>query len=196
MTLPTLTGAVLAGGESRRMGRDKATLVLDGEPLWQRQVRLLRDTGATTVGIVRRADQPSLTLPSDTPLWLDTIAGIGPLAGLHAALTACATDLLAVVAVDMPALDAAWFRDLQTHGRPGCGVIAQHPDGLFEPLAALYPREALATVTTHATHGPHALQALATVLIQQGQLTIFSLTSTNSPRLASWNKRTQVNGSS
>lgn len=55
-----LSGAVMAGGQSRRMGSDKALLGLSGEPLWQRQSRVLQAAGATAVGVVRQVGQPAL----------------------------------------------------------------------------------------------------------------------------------------
>src|SRR5689334_8223671 len=105
-----LTGAVLAGGQSRRMGRDKATLAHDGRPLWARQAGILRETGADPVAVVRAPGQAPLGLPDDLLLWHDTVAAVGPLAGLHIALSQCRTSLLAVLAVDMPRVDAWWFQ--------------------------------------------------------------------------------------
>src|SRR5690242_13676099 len=146
-----LTGAVLAGGESRRMGRDKAALVVGDQPLWQRQVKLLRTAGAGVVGVVRRPDQPTLALPAGVPLWQDVVSGIGPLAGLHAALTACATGWLAVVATDMPRLEAGWFQWLGGFCSPGCGAMARRRDGAHEPLAAIYPPAAHAEAARRLT---------------------------------------------
>src|SRR5438876_823410 len=129
-----LTGAVLAGGESRRMGRDKAALVIGEQLLWQRQVKLLRDAGAGTVGVVRRPGQPALDLPADIPLWQDAVSGIGPLAGVHAALAACSTGWLAIVATDMPRLESGWFQWLGGFCSPGCGAMARRRNGAHEPL--------------------------------------------------------------
>src|SRR5689334_7699439 len=70
-----LTGAVMAGGQSRRMGQDKALLILDGEPLWHRQARVLRAAGAGTVGVVRQREQAPLALPPGLHLWHDVVIG-------------------------------------------------------------------------------------------------------------------------
>lgn len=187
MNAPIFTGAVLAGGASRRMGQDKAQLVLDTEPLWQRQVRVLREAGAARVGVVRRADQAPLPLNASTELWLDIATGIGPLAGLHAALGACQSDWLAVVATDMPHLDAKWFQWLLSFCQRGVGAMARHESGFFEPLAAIYPRTAFAEVERRAVHGPHALQALAHHLQAQQQLHVVPLPANESGRVVSWN---------
>ena len=182
-----LTGAVLAGGGSRRMGRDKATLVVGDQSLWQRQVQLLRSAGAGVVGDVRRPDQPALVLPADVPLWLDAVSGIGPLAGVHAALTACSTGWLGVVATDMPRLDAGWFQWLGGLCSPGCGAMARRSDGTHEPLAAIYPQCARAEAAARLAGPNFSLQALADALIAQTLLVSVPLSDTDLWKVENWN---------
>lgn len=182
-----LTGAVLAGGASRRMGRDKAQLPLNGEPFWLRQARVLQRAGAGTVGVVRQPAQDPLDLPAGIPLWHDAVTDAGPLAGLHAALSQCTTEWLAVAATDMPSLDASWFQWLRGHCRPGCGAMVRHANGDHEPLAAIYPRGALAEVTRRLAAGPRSLQSLAEALIAAGQLTSLTLPASDAWRVANWN---------
>ena len=182
-----LTGAVLAGGESRRMGRDKAGLVVGSQPLWQRQVQLLRAAGAGVVGVVRRPDQPTLDLPADIPLWQDAVSGIGPLAGVHAGLTACQTEWLAVVATDMPRLEAGWFHWLGGFCSPGCGAMARRSDGLHEPLAAIYPQAARAEAARRLAGPNFSLQALADALIAQQLLVSVPLPDADLGKVENWN---------
>src|SRR5881227_573469 len=52
-----LTAVLLAGGESRRMNTEKATIIFNGEPLWQRQIKLLRHLGPENILVSARADQ-------------------------------------------------------------------------------------------------------------------------------------------
>ena len=179
-----LHGAVLAGGESRRMGRDKAWLRVRGEPLWQRQMRVLHDAGAASVTIVRRPGQAGFG-PGVLQV-RDRFPGAGPLAGLHAALFATCASHLAVLAVDMPEIDAAWFRWLGSFCRPEAGAIACHADGC-EPLAAIYPREALATVTRRLQETRLSLRELVTELAQTQRMTIVSLPESERWRVENWN---------
>jgi len=180
----SLSGAVLAGGESRRMGRDKAMLGWNEEPLWMRQRQVLIESGAQPVTVVRKHDQPPLG--GNVQLLHDTVDGAGPLAGLHAALLACQTHLLAVLAVDLPRIDPAWFRWLSGFCRPGVGAVARSPAG-FEPLAAIYPREALATVTSHLRLKDRSLQHLVTALMQVHRLVAVPLPENEHCRLLNWN---------
>ena len=82
-----MDGVVLAGGDSRRMGCDKAEIVIGGEPLWRRQVRVLRTAGADPVMLVRR---PGQSAPDGIPILRDGVGDAGPMAGLQAALSAAA----------------------------------------------------------------------------------------------------------
>jgi molybdopterin-guanine dinucleotide biosynthesis protein A len=180
----SLSGTVLAGGESRRMGRDKAMLCLNKKPLWVRQKQVLLESGAQPVTVVRKRGQPQLE--GNPHLLYDTVDGAGPLAGLHAALLACRTNLLAVLAVDMPQIDAAWFRWLSGFCRPGVGTVVRIPSG-FEPLAAIYPREALATVTSHLRLEDRSLQHLAIALVQAHRLVAVPLAESERHHLLNWN---------
>lgn len=132
-----LSGLILAGGRSSRMGRDKATLTLpDGRTLLQRQVDILRAAGATTVLASVRADS-DVVLP-DVVLVRDTVTDAGPLAGIAAGLRAAPAGLVLVLAVDMPAVQAAHLRQLVELAEEGRGVVPM-AGGQCEPLAALYP---------------------------------------------------------
>lgn len=177
-------GFVLAGGASRRMGSDKAALLIHGEPFWKRQVRVLGEAGATSVTLVRAPHQP--TLSPDVPQIHDAIAHIGPLAGLHAALKHALQPSIAILAIDMPAIDAGWFRWLRGFGSPGAGAIACR-DGRFEPLAAIYPRRALPLIARQIEQGRHSLQALMEVLVDAGLMKTVPLSAAETWRVANWN---------
>jgi molybdopterin-guanine dinucleotide biosynthesis protein A len=177
-------GAVLAGGRSRRMGRDKAALVVAGEPLWQRQLRVLREAGAARASLVRAIDQ---TVFNDSaPALRDQMHGIGPLGGLHAALSASGEPFVGVLAIDLPGIEAAWFQMLRSRCTPGIGVIARSGDR-FEPLAALYPRDALALVERQIAASDFRLQSLVAQLVAAGQLRVIELSAEQQARFANWN---------
>lgn len=182
-----LTGIVLAGGHSRRMGRDKATLSHEGRPMWERQAGVLRTAGADVIAVVRQPGQPPLGLPDDFQLWHDTIMDAGPLAGLHTALKQSRTLLLAVLAVDMPRIDAWWFQWLGSFCGSNIGAMACRPDGTHEPLAAIYPRTAL-TETARRIDGPdRSLQSLALALMGQHLLRSVPLPPGELWRVTNWN---------
>jgi molybdenum cofactor guanylyltransferase len=163
-----MLGVVLAGGLSQRFGTDKAGLIIDGEPLWQRQLGVLRDAGAAPTVLMRRPGQGA---PVNVTCWRDQITEAGPMGGLHAALARQADAWVAVLAVDMPGIDAAWFRWLLGFCRPGMGAMAQHPEAC-EPLAAIYPAEALGEIDRRMAMRDYSLQRLAFALAEEGRMTL------------------------
>ena len=179
-----LGGAVLAGGRSRRMGANKARLRVGGGPLWRRQRRLLRKAGAAPVLIVQAAGQRAL----GRGVVRDRVRDAGPLAGLQAALEACPRPWLAVLAVDLPSIDADWFRWLAGPCRAGVGAVVRTPAG-YEPLVAIYPREALPRASAQLAAGDYSLQHLVATLVRARRLRVLragagrrrQLTNLNSP---------------
>lgn len=183
-TAPEFHGVILAGGASRRMGRDKALVEIDGTPLWRRQRDVLLAAGAKSVAVVRRPGQTPVA--TDVVHHWDLIADAGPLAGLHAALNGAPGAMLAVLAVDLPAVDAAWFQWLTGHCQPGGGAVARHADG-FEPLAAIYPPTALTLVNEHLSSRHYSLQPLAAALIARGLMSVVTLPESERWRVANGN---------
>lgn len=152
-------GVVLAGGASRRMGEEKARLMMRGEPLLARVVRLLRlaFSEVIVVGPPSLADLvPGVTV---TP---DTRAGQGPLAGLEAAFAATRTSLLFVVACDMPFVSPALARRMAVIAldSPGADAVSLRSASGVEPLHAVYGRACQPVVTTLLDGGERSLQAL------------------------------------
>lgn len=188
-----LTGAVLAGGQSRRMGRDKATLGHDGRPMWERQAGVLRAAGADVIAVVRQPGQAPLGLPEDVLLWHDTVTDAGPLAGLHTALSQSRTLLVAVLAVDMPRIDSWWFQWLGSFCGSNIGAVACRPDGLHEPLAAIYPRTAMMETAPRLDRSDRSLQSLAIALMSRHLMRSVPLPANELWRVANWNTPADTN---
>jgi molybdopterin-guanine dinucleotide biosynthesis protein A len=179
-----MLGVVLAGGEGRRMGRDKAQVVVGGVPLWQRQVRVLRAAGAERVVLIRRRGQAPLDRADCRS---DIFAGAGPLAGLHAALGIGGHRWLAVLAVDMPGIDAAWFVWLRGFCGPRSGAMARHA-AAPEPLAAIYPADALAEAAARLARRDLAAGSFALSLAAAGRMTVVPLPARGLSRVESLNR--------
>ncbi len=104
----SITGFVLAGGESRRMGEPKHGLVLRGETMLERQVRLLRSV-CRNVAVVGPKEDRILT---DVPFLPDPIRGRGPLGGIYAALGETRSEYNFIVACDLPFLETRFLSRL------------------------------------------------------------------------------------
>src|SRR5947207_8162877 len=101
---------ILAGGESRRMGQDKAWLELDRQPLIARALFTVRDSGIEEIFISGRAENEYSGL--GCPVLLDRRSGCGPLSGIERALEAATAPRVLVLAVDLPKMTGAFLRKL------------------------------------------------------------------------------------
>ncbi len=152
LSIPTVSGqcavAILAGGESRRMGRDKAALTLHGGTLLGRAARAAIDAGAAAVLVIGRERPAGWDGPDEVVFVRDPAgrARQGPLAGIVTALEEThRRSIPAVIAVacDMPWLGADALRWLQGVDPDEHGTVALGGDGALEPLFALYRIAAL-----------------------------------------------------
>jgi len=169
----TLSAMLLAGGRSRRMGREKATLLIEGEPLWQRQLRVLQELRPAELWVSAREALP--WCPPGIEVVLDTIPGCGPLSGVAAGLRRLQTSHLLVLAVDLPQMTAGHLSKLRSLTRPGRGVIPRQGD-YFEPLCAIYPVEAIALAEAMLGAGNVSLQPFAQLLLGKSQAVAYDLT--------------------
>ena len=113
---PAISGIVVAGGDSRRMGRDKRAAALGDRPLLQIAIDLVASISDDVVVSCRRGNRPDTLLLAgrSVELAFDLRDG-GPLAGLEAALAAARHEMVVVVPVDstasctLPALSSTIF---------------------------------------------------------------------------------------
>jgi molybdopterin-guanine dinucleotide biosynthesis protein A len=134
-----LSIVIQAGGESRRMGRDKALAPFLGRTLIERVIARLRPLADE---LLVTTNQPADYLFLGLPLFADAIPGRGALGGLYTALSAAAQPLVGVVACDMPFASPALLahqRDLLSD--PELDAAIPRTEGGSEPFHAVYRRE-------------------------------------------------------
>jgi molybdopterin-guanine dinucleotide biosynthesis protein A len=162
-----VSAVLLAGGESRRMGRDKATLLFRGKPLWQIQLELLHRLEPAGIFISARTD-PAWR-PDDIQFIADIPPSRGPLSGLAASLAKIPTTHLLALAIDMPWMTENYLRSLCAQIELGCGVIPKTSHGV-EPLAAIYAREAEIDFHQALMGMDFSLQTVTRCQIESGKL--------------------------
>jgi molybdopterin-guanine dinucleotide biosynthesis protein A len=153
-----IVGVALAGGRSRRLGRDKATLRTgDGRTLLESTLERLRRAAAEVVA----ADRGRRVL--DAVPAVDDGPGAGPAAGILGAAAARPGRALLVLACDLPRVPAALLAALAATA--GDWVVPEWTgdDGRprLEPLCALYRPAALACLAAQVAAGDYALHRLA-----------------------------------
>ncbi len=141
---PQISGVILAGGKSTRLGLDKAFLRLGSQTLIERTVEKLRHLSTDIIVVT---NSPARYEPLSLPVRLvgDIEAGEGSLMGIYSGLQAARHPLALAVACDMPFLNLPLLRYmiLMTHGHD---VVVPYLDGYLEPLHAIYGRSCLAAM--------------------------------------------------
>jgi molybdenum cofactor guanylyltransferase len=151
-----LTGFVFVGGASQRMGCPKASLLLGGEEVLERQLRLLRSVARRVVVV---GAPPAYLNGCDVPVVPDTIAGRGPLAGIYTALLESRTEHNLVLGCDLPFVGRRLLDYLATYAI-SCGsdvTVPRSRDGRLQPLCAVYRRRARNAVRTKLMLGENKI---------------------------------------
>jgi molybdopterin-guanine dinucleotide biosynthesis protein A len=178
------SAVLLAGGESRRMGMDKATFLFGGKSLWQIQLETLRRLRPAEIFLSAKTD-PSWR-PADVQFIADIPPSCGPLSGLAASLAKIHSAHLLALAIDMPFMTENYLRSICDAIEPGRGVIAKMDDRA-EPLAAVYPREAEIDFRTALAGTDFSLQNVVRRLVTSGKLLEISVTEQERPLFRSLN---------
>lgn len=143
MTKPVeCTGVILAGGASRRMGQDKALMILDGKPMIERVALALR---SVTQRVIIVADDTARYAEYADQCVPDHYKGVGTLGGIHGGLAAAEHDLIFVVGCDMPFVDpqlVLWFLE----AAKGWDAVVLKQGGYVDPLHAVYRKSCLPAV--------------------------------------------------
>ncbi|MCA1758085.1 MAG: molybdenum cofactor guanylyltransferase, partial [Bacteroidales bacterium] len=132
------TGVILAGGENRRYGgKLKTSIIIDGKTIIERTTGIFNQLFDSVVIVTNQpeyyAEYRGCTITSDI------FRGAGPLGGLHAAMTAADTEVLMMVAGDMPYVSAALIDQLiGSWDELACDALIPLHNGHMEPLFALY----------------------------------------------------------
>ncbi len=146
-----VSGFVLAGGASRRLGLDKAKLLLGSERMVDRQIRLLR-TICSSVSIVGPPDNFPDT---EVQVYEDEIPGKGPLGGIHTGLRRSRTEFSLFVSCDMPFMEARFLRYLCGQALEGRAPVTIPPpwaNGRY-PLCAILRRRVRSAIRRSLASG-------------------------------------------
>lgn len=142
MTKPL--GAILTGGQSTRMGRDKADVVVSGSTMLQKVADALASVADRIVLLGPDRDR--------WECWPDSVHAQGPLAGIATALARTSTDRVVLVAVDHPYVRPGLLRDLVAI-ESELPVVPVDETGVRQVTCAIYPRAISDAATEEAAAG-------------------------------------------
>ncbi len=164
---PKVSAIILAGGKSSRMGKDKASLILKGESLVERLVRIVSPLVANIVIMLhpnQKVPGSFKSINTNITMGRDSIPHQGPLQGISDAMNLLPQDskFVIVLACDLPFLVTNWLQKLISVLRemPKTDAVVSKDGPFLNPLIAIYRRSVLESATDHIKAGKRSCLAL------------------------------------
>ncbi|MBW4521078.1 MAG: molybdenum cofactor guanylyltransferase [Scytolyngbya sp. HA4215-MV1] len=160
-----LTTIVLAGGQSTRMGQDKALISIQGVPLLRRVCKVALQCSDRVLVVTSRLAEYQPILPPLCHIVLETVPTgekpPGPLVGFSQGLAQVQTDWVLLLACDLPNLQTrvlqTWTTQLAHVENTTIALLPRHAKG-WEPLCGFYRRTCLASLTQFIAQGGRSFQ--------------------------------------
>ena len=153
----SVTGCLIAGGKSRRMGRDKRFLQLGGAALIDRSLRVLETLFQEVIIVL--SEPIAEWSDSRHRVVYDAIANCGSLGGLYTGLMESASPRIFAVACDMPFLNADVIKYL-TGLDPDADIVGARLEVGLQPMHAVYSKRCLPALQRMARSGELKIQRL------------------------------------
>ncbi len=154
VSMVNVVSAILAGGKSTRIGRDKATLVLDSEPL----IRRVYDVAREAFNHIIVVSSDHTVLPGiNIPIIKDVVSVQSPLAGIVSALIHTGADYVFALACDMPFLSGGAIKYM-LNNIAGEDIIIPKTEKGYEPLHAIYNRSCISYMLTLIERGRYKVR--------------------------------------
>jgi molybdopterin-guanine dinucleotide biosynthesis protein A len=134
-----MTGIILAGGMSSRMGKDKGLVLFKGKPLIEYALSIMKNVSAEILISTNNPDYDYLKIP----LVKDTYNNIGPMGGIHSCLLKSKSEWNCILSCDMPLVKPELFQYLMQFSE-NAWVVLPTTDGIHpEPMCGIYNRKVL-----------------------------------------------------
>jgi molybdopterin-guanine dinucleotide biosynthesis protein A len=151
-----MAGIVLSGGENQRMGTDKAFLKIDGIPMIEHVLRVLKSIFDKIIIVT---NTPQLYTAYDAMVVTDAYDKRGPLTGIYSGLLKTTDEYNFVVACDMPFLNAGLISYMMGLAA-GFDIVVPRIGGLSEPLHAVYCRGLLPIIENRIQEDNQQIQRI------------------------------------
>jgi len=165
------TGIILCGGRSRRFGKDKALLTIDGVPMVRRMAgRISPVVDEIIIAARDPAQHESLAaisaIPDGAEVVFDPVLGYGPVAGILAGLSVSKSKYSICLACDLPYVNPEVIDALFGYAEENNSdaAIPKHPDGVLEPLHAVYGRSMVGACRDAMGEEEHTIRGAISLL--------------------------------
>jgi len=134
-----LTGIILAGGKSTRMGKDKGMALLNGKPLVTYAIETLKSVCDHIIISANSSDYKQFGYPVQADLYPDC----GPIGGIFSGLKCSKTDMNLVLSCDIPLVSKDLLTYVIDHSDKDKVCVPVHDKEYIEPLCAYYPKTSI-----------------------------------------------------
>jgi molybdenum cofactor guanylyltransferase len=165
-----VSAVILAGGQSRRMGQDKAWILFQGRPLLRAAVELLRSLPIREILVAGRVGQDYSSMGCRTVL--DRQPGLGPLSGIESALRQARFPRVLVLPVDLPCMTAECLGELLAACKGDRGAVASLQED-WQPLVAVYPARCHAEASIQLAHGDYAVRHFVAACLRRKEVALW-----------------------
>lgn len=179
-----LSAVILAGGQSKRMGQDKAWVRHQGKALIELAVEKVQALGIQDTLISGRLGQDYSSLSCS--VLVDSEFGLGPMAGIEQGLRVAKSSLVLVLPVDLPGMTVECLRKLLRCCDRLTGALAKL-HGQIEPLVAVYPKHCHEYAIMNVARGDYSVQHFAYACWHGGAIRIFRVPESHAPCFANCN---------
>lgn len=190
MKIPDLA-VLVAGGRSRRMGRDKCLLQWQEKVLWKHQLETLTFLHPSRLAVA--APECPQWLPSGVEWLMDSPADAGPMGGILAGLKSVKSGLVVALAVDLPRMTGEYLAELVSACTEHRGIVPLSPKG-YEPIAAVYPAAAAGVAGEWLASGRRDLQGWVGELVRRNLVGEKCVGSMDMDLFHNWNRPEDLEG--
>lgn len=134
-----ITGIILSGGKSRRMGENKSFMKINNETIIERTVALMKKIFREVILITNTPGEYSFL---HIPLFEDIVKGRGPLSGIHAGLVNSTTEKNFIISCDMPLVDSGIIQFIVEYPSEELITITR-ADGFIQQLCGVYSKKVI-----------------------------------------------------
>jgi molybdopterin-guanine dinucleotide biosynthesis protein A len=175
MNTNSITGIVLAGGRSRRMGTDKSMMMLNGKSLIEYSINALRPL-CNNIVISSNRNIYDFT---GCEVWPDELPDQAPIIGIYSCLKRSSTEYNIILSCDMPLISTTMLEYLLLHSENYDITIPVHENNLIEPLCGIYRQSSVEILSKFISKGNFRLNvciraALHRLIVVDNQLAFYS----------------------
>lgn len=155
-----ITGIILAGGKSSRMGQDKGLMLFNGQSFIDHTVQIVKEVCDNVIIIANQKGYERLSIP----VYADIIKDKGPAAGIYTGLHYSKTQYNLVVGCDMPFLSSEFLGYLLSQIDEKADAIVPEYDNRSQPLCAVYSKSCLSQFEQSIQNGQLKMKEIITQL--------------------------------